>query len=152
MIMLHEKIKSEVKRAMLEKNPVKLAVVRGLLAALTNELVTLRRKPDETLDDEAALAVIRREAKKRKDSISQFETGGRADLADAEKAEFKYIEVYLPQLMSREEIKKVALAKKAGLKVAGKADAGKFTGALMKELKGKADGAEVKAVVDEILT
>ncbi len=150
-IMLHEKIKSEVKQAMLEKNQVKLGVVRGLLAAFTNELVNLKRKPDEFLDDETVISVIRREAKKRKDSITQFEAGGRADLADAEKAELVFIEVYLPQLMSRDEIKKIAESKKTELGVSSKADAGKFTGALMKELKGKADGGDVKAVVDELL-
>lgn len=151
MIMLHEKIKGEIKQAMLEKNQVKLGVVRGLVASFTNELVAQKKKPDEMLDDEATLAVIRREAKKRKDSIIQFEAGGRADLADTEKAELKFIEIYLPQLMSREEIKKIAKAKKSELGIAGKTDAGKFTGTLMKELKGKADGADVKAVVDEIL-
>ncbi len=149
--MIHEQIKSEVKQAMLAKDQVKLTVVRGLLAAFTNELVNLKKKPDELLDDETVLTVIRREAKKRKDSIAQFETGGRADLAEAEQAELKYIEVYLPQLMSREEIKKVAELKKSELAVVSKSDAGKLMNALMKELKGKADGADVKAVVDELL-
>lgn len=150
--MLHEKIKAELKQAMLEKNQVKLGVVRGLLAAFTNELVAQKKKPDEKLDDETALHVIKREAKKRKDSIAQFKAGGRADLADAEEAELTFIEVYLPRLMSREEIRKVAEQKKAELNISDKAGAGKFTGALMRDLKGKADGSDVKAVVDEILS
>jgi uncharacterized protein YqeY len=150
--MIHEQIKGEVKQAMLAKDQVKLAVVRGLLSAFTNELVNQKRKPDEMLDDETAIAVIRRESKKRKDSISQFETGGRADLAEGEKAELALIEVYLPKLMSREEIKPLAEAKKAELGISGKADAGKLMNALMKDLKGKADGADVKAVADEILS
>ncbi|MCC6290832.1 GatB/YqeY domain-containing protein [Candidatus Nomurabacteria bacterium] len=149
--MLHENIKSEMKQAMLAKEAVRLGVIRGLLSAFTNELVSQKKRPDEMLDDESALAVIRREAKKRKDSISQFETGGRSDLAESEKAELKFIEVYLPQLMGRDEIKKLAEAKKTELAITGRADAGKLMNALMKDLKGKADGADVKAAVDEIL-
>lgn len=149
--MIHEQIKSEVKQAMLAKDQVKLAVVRGLLSAFTNELVSLKRKPDELLDDGVVISVIRREAKKRKDSIAQFESGGRADLAESEKDELKYIEVYLPQLMNRDEIKKLAELKKGELGVTNKADAGKLMNALMKDLKGQADGGDVKAIVDEIL-
>ncbi|MBI2025319.1 GatB/YqeY domain-containing protein, partial [Candidatus Kaiserbacteria bacterium] len=64
--------------------------------------------------------------------------------------ELAILESYLPAMMSREEILTIAKAKMAELGVSSKADAGKFTGALMKELKGKADGADVKAVVDSI--
>lgn len=148
---LHEQIKGEVKRAMLEKNPVKLSVVRGLLSAFVNELVARKRKPEEMLDDEAALGVIRREQKKHRDSIAQFTAGNRADLAASEKEELNYIETYLPKLMGRDEIKKLALAKKSELNVSTKADTGKLMNALMKELKGQADGADVKAVVDDLL-
>ncbi len=148
---LHEQIKGEVKKAMLEKNQVKLGVVRGILSAFTNELVAKKHKPDELLGDEEAIAVIRRLAKQRQDSIGQFKNGGRADLAEQEEAELACLETYLPKLMSRDEIKKLAEAKKAELGVSAKGDAGKLTGALMKELKGKADGADVKAVVDELL-
>lgn len=149
--MLHEKIKTEMKQAMLAKETVRLGVIRGLLSAFTNELVSQKKKPDEMLDDELALAVIRREAKKRKDSISQFETGDRSDLAESEKEELKFIEIYLPQLMGRDEIKKLAEDRKAELAITNKSDAGKLMNALMKDLKGKADGGDVKAVVDEIL-
>lgn len=149
--MLHEKIKTEMKQAMLAKETVRLGVIRGLLSAFTNELVSQKKKPDEMLDDESALAVIRREAKKRKDSISQFETGDRSDLAESEKEELKFIEIYLPQLMGRDKIKKLAEDRKAELAITNKSDAGKLMNALMKDLKGNADGGDVKAVVDEIL-
>lgn len=148
---VHEQIKGEVKKAMLEKNQVKLSVIRGILSSFTNELVAKKRRPDELLGDEEAIIVIRRLAKQRKDSIEQFRNGGRADLAEAEEAELAHLETYLPKLMNREEIKKLAEAKKAELGVSAKSEAGKLTGALMKELKSKADGADVKAVVDEIL-
>ena len=90
--MLHEQIKNEIKQAMMAKDQLKLSVVRGISAAFTNELVAKKRKPDEVLSDEDALAVITRQAKQRKDSIEQFRAGGREDLASKEEAELKIIE------------------------------------------------------------
>lgn len=150
-MILHEKIKTEVKQAMLARDETRLSVVRGLLAAFTNELVTLKRKPDETLDDEMALTVIRREAKKRQEAISQFAAGGRTDLAESEKKELAQLQTYLPPMMNIEEITKLVVAKKTELGVSAKADAGRLIGALMKELEGRADGAAVKAAVEELL-
>lgn len=147
---LHEQIKGEVKKAMLAKDAVRLSVVRNMIAAFTNELVATGKTPQDMLDDAGALKVIKRLANQRKDSIEQFEKGGRAELADSEKAELAVLEAYLPQMMSREEIKVVALAKKDALGVTDKAKAGQLTGAIMKDLAGKADGGEVKAVVDEL--
>ena len=103
------------------------------------------------LPDEEALEVIRRAVKQRKDSVSQFEKGNRSDLADGEKAELIYLEKYLPKMMSPEEILPVVEAKMKEMGVTDKSKAGMLLGALMKELKGKADGADVKAVVDKLL-
>jgi uncharacterized protein YqeY len=94
---------------------------------------------------------LKRATSQRKDSIEQFEKAYRNDLAEPEKDELVIIEKYLPAMMSREEIEKIAKAKMAELNISSKADAGKFTGALMKELKGQADGGDVKAVVDNLL-
>ena len=148
---LHEKIKETLKAAMKEKNAPKLAAVRGLLAALTNEAVNLGHKPDEILPDPESLVVIKRAAKQRQDSIAQFSAGGRADLAASEQAELAFIETYLPTLMSRAEIKKIAAIKKQELGITNKSQTGKFIGALMKELGGRADGALVKTVAEELL-
>ncbi len=147
--MLHQDIKGEIKQAMLAKDEIKLTVVRGLVAAFTNELVAKKRKPDEFLNDDEALGVVGREAKKRKDAIEQFRAGGREDLAKNEETELKIIEKYLPAQMSEAEIEKAVRAKMAEL---GSAEQGKLMSALMKELKGKADGAAVKAAVEKILS
>ena len=149
--MLHEDIKNGVKEAMKARDEVRLRTLRGILAAIVNELVTTKHKPDELLADDAAIAVIRRLVKQRKDSIEQFGKAGRQDLVAEESAELAILEKFLPMMMSREEIKKIAIAKKAELGALDKPKAGIFVGALMKELKGKADGADVKAVVDELL-
>ncbi|HBB44285.1 MAG: YqeY family protein [Parcubacteria group bacterium GW2011_GWA1_44_13] len=147
---LHEQIKAEVKPAMMAKDAVRLSVVRNMISAFTNELVATGKTPQDTIDDAGALKVIKRLANQRKDSIEQFINGGRPELADSEKAELAILEKYLPTLMSREEIKKIALAKKEALGVTDKSKAGQLTGAIMKELDGKADGGDVKAVVDEL--
>lgn len=147
---LHEQIKGEVKVAMLAKDAVRLSVVRGMLAAFTNELVATGKTPQDILSDEGVLKVIKRLSNQRKDSIEQFEKGGRPELAASEKAELAILDTYLPTLMSREEIMVVALAKKDALGVTDKSKAGQLTGAIMKDLAGKADGGDVKAVVDEL--
>ena len=138
--------------AMKAKDTVKLGVVRGLVASFTNELVSLKRMPTDNLSDEEVLNVIRRAVKQRKDSIEQFIKGGRLDLADNEKVELAVLETYLPAMMSREDVMKVAKAKVKEMGIVEKSKAGMFMGALMKELKGKADGDTVKSVVDELLS
>lgn len=147
--MVHEQIKDQIKEAMLAKDAVRLQTLRGLLSAFTNELVAKKRKPQEMLEDEDALAVISRAVKQRKDSIEQFEKGGRGDLAEDEKAELAILTTYLPAQMSKEEVMEAVLAKKAELGVTDKAMAGKLMGAIMKDLKGKADGDMVKSAIDE---
>ncbi len=147
---LQETIKAELKPAMMAKDSVKLTVIRGLISAFTNELVSLGRTPQSELADEEVLAVIRRAVKQRKDSIEQFEKGGRADLADSEKAELAILDKYLPAMMSQDDIRAFAEAKKAELGVTDKSKVGMLMSALMKDLKGKADGGDVKAVVESL--
>jgi uncharacterized protein YqeY len=150
--MLHQQIKDEIKKAMMAKEALRLETMRGLSAAFTNELVATKRTPQEMLTDEEALKVIKRAANQRKDSIEQFEKGGRPELAEKEKAELIIIEAFLPQMMSKDEIRKIAEAKKVELGAMDKSKMGMFMGALMKELKGKADGGDVKEVVESLFT
>ncbi|MBX4197704.1 GatB/YqeY domain-containing protein [Candidatus Parcubacteria bacterium] len=147
---LHLDIKEGIKKAMLAKDTVRTGVLRGLSAAFTNELVAKGKKPQEELPDEDAMTVIKRQVKQRKDSIEQFEKGGRKDLADTEKAELAILETFLPAAMSKDAIRKVAEAKKSQMNVTDKSKAGILVGAVMKELKGQADGADVKEVVDSL--
>ena len=149
--MLHQNIKDGIKDAMRSKDAVKLSVLRGLVADFTNELVTKGRMPQDMLTDEEAMVVIKRAAKRRKDSIEQFKGGGREDLAVSEEEELKVVETFIPAMMSKEDIKKIALAKKEEMGIIDKSKAGQFIGTLMKELKGQADGMMVKEVVEEIL-
>ena len=147
----HQELKSGIMEAMKAKDAVRLSVLRGLVTACTNELVSKGRKPDELLSDEEVMTIVGRLTKQRKDSIEQFAKGGRQDLVDTETAELKVLETLLPPQMSREEIEAAVKAKIAELGVTDKTGAGKLTGALMKDLRGKADGTKVKGVVDALL-
>jgi len=150
---IQDTIKANLKDEMRAKNETALLTLRGLLTAFTNELVATKKKPDEALPDEDALNVIRRAVKQRKDAIEQFEKGGRTDLADNEKKELVILETYLPKMMSEAEVR-TAVEKKI-VEMGGTADKsklGQIVGMLMKELKGKADGAMVKKVVGGLLT
>lgn len=145
--MTQQDIKAEVIAAMKAKNPVRLAVMRALSAACTNELVSRERGPDGALSEEEVMAIISRSAKQHKDSIEQFAAGGRQDLVASEQAELDILISLLPQQMSREEIEAAVRAKIAETG-ADKSKANQVMGMLMKELKGKADGTLVKEVVD----
>lgn len=148
---IHETLKKGIPDAMRAKDEVRLRTLRSLVTAMTNEVVAKKRKPDEFLTDDEAIAVLKRAANQRKDSIEQFTAGGRPELAEPEKEELSVIESFLPAQMSREEIEVVVRAKMAETGVTEKKDAGRFMGALMQELKGRADGNDVKAVVDTLL-
>lgn len=139
-----------MKKAMFAKNELRLNTLRGLIAAFTNELVATRRKPTEEFPDDDALEVIRRGVKQRKDSIEQFGAGGRQDLVKQEEAEMKILLEFLPAAMPEEEIRKLAETKKAELGITDKSKMGMLIGTVMKELKGRADGAEVKKVVENL--
>jgi len=149
---LHTDIKNQIKEAMLAREAERLSVLRGLLASFTNELVSKKRKPDEELADDEVLDVIRRAVKQRKDSIEQFEKGGRQDLADTEKSELAILGTYLPQQMSRVEIESYVKNKQIELGFTDKSKSGQFMGMIMKDLKGKADGPMVKEVIDGLFS
>jgi hypothetical protein len=148
---LQSTIREEMKQAMIAKDATKLSVVRGVISAFTNELVAIGKTPQDELTDEEALKVITRISKQRKDSIDQFRAAGREDLVIKEEEELEHLLPYLPKLMERDEIKPLAIAKKDELGIIDKSKSGLLMSALMKDLKGKADGNDVKAVVEELL-
>ena len=147
---LHKQIKDDIKDAMIKKDAFRLMVLRGLLAAFTNEMISKKMTADE-LSDEDTITILRKLVKQRKDSIDQFTKGNRMDLVKAEEDEMKIIEGFLPQLMSREEIEKVIKAKIEAAGEVDKTKLGQFMGGIMKELKGKADGMIVKEVLESLV-
>ncbi|MHB1086677.1 MAG: GatB/YqeY domain-containing protein [Minisyncoccota bacterium] len=148
--MLQLQIREDLKTAMKARDQVRVETLRGALTAFTNELVAKGKKPTEEIADDDAVTVLKRLAKQRQDSIEQFTKGGRPELAEKEATELSMLKAYLPEMATREEIEKVARAKKEELGLTDASGAGKLMGAVIKEFAGKADGADVKAVVSAL--
>jgi len=149
---LHNDLRNELKDAMKAKDTVRLSVIRNILSESTNQLVASKRTPQDELADDEVLSVIKRLSKQRLDSIEQYTSAGRDDSAAAEQAELEILRSYLPPMMTREEIRPIVQAKLEELHITDPAKSGMVVGIVMKELAGKADGADVKAVVEEVLT
>lgn len=145
-------LRENLKDAMRAKDQLRVDTLRGVLSAFTNELVAKGRKPTDELSGDEMLAVMKRLAKQRKDSIEQFEKGGRPEMAEKEKAELAIIEAYLPRAASEEEVEKAAREAIAEAGQVDQAAAGKLTGAVMKKLGGNADGALVRTVLARLLS
>lgn len=148
--MTHTQLREAVKEALRNHDELKLSVMRGLLSNATNELVAKGKKPTEELPEDDIMNLIRRGAKQRKDSIEQFEKGNRADLAAKEKEELLILEEFLPAMLPRDAVEAAVRAKAAELGVTDKTKANQLISALMKDLKGTADGTVVKEIVDSL--
>jgi uncharacterized protein YqeY len=149
--MLHQQIEAELKSALKSGEKEKTGVLRFLISAIKNHQIEIKAKGEEYLKDEDVIAVIRRQVKQRKDSIAEYEKGGRQELADKEKAEMAILENYLPAQAGEEKIREIVKAKITELGITDKSGFGKLMGAAMAELKGQADGDAVKKAVEEEL-
>jgi len=143
---LSERVDSELKTAMREKNAIKLGVLRMLKAALTNATIE-KGGADSKLTDAEAAQVIRKQVKQRQDSIESFEKGGRAELAAKEKEELSILQSYLPQAMSTDEISKVVQETITEVCASSKAQMGAVMKALQAKVAGRADGKTLSAEV-----
>jgi uncharacterized protein YqeY len=148
--MLSEKLRGDLKNALREGDTKRVSTLRMLRAAIINKEIEERKK-DVGLGEEELLAVIQKEAKKRKDAIMEFEKGGRNDLALHEACELKILEEYLPAELSDAEVKRII---EDGVRELGSRDLTKF-GALMKiimpTLKSKASGDRITKFAKEAL-
>lgn len=150
--MTQVELKEHMKEAMKARDEVKLMVIRGIMSACTNELVAQKKMPTDILSEEDVMTVIARAVKQRKDSIDQFRKGGREDLAVKEEAELVILEAFLPPQMSEAEVEEAVKAKMTDMGVTDKSKQGVLMGSVMKDLKGKADGMVVRAVVERLLS
>jgi len=123
-----------------------LSVLRLLKAALKNAAIE-KVGADGELTDADAIAVIRKQVKQRQDSIESFEKGGRADLAEKEKAEIVVLSNYLPQAMSAEELQKIVAESIAEVGATSRAQMGVVMKALQPKVAGRADGKTLSAEV-----
>ena len=144
---LKEQIVSDMKDAMRAKDAKRLGTIRMLTAAMKQKEVDERIE----LNDQLVLAIIEKMIKQRKDSITQFEAGGRPDLADNEKAEVEVLSAYMPEALSMEEIEKEVADAVAGAKASGPQDMGKVMAVLKGRLAGRADMSAVSGLVKKSL-
>lgn len=142
-----EKIEGDFKKALKQRDELRLSVLRMVLAAIKN--MEIEEKGE--LKEDQITDVLSKEAKKRKDSIVAFRDAGREDLQKKEEEELVILEEYLPEALGEDEIKKVISEKISQLDAKGPADMGKVMGAVMGELKGQADGEVVKKIVQSLL-
>lgn len=141
---IREKIMNDMKTAMRDKDQVKLDTIRFLQAAIKNREIEVRPNP---ISPDDILAVLKKSAKQRKESIDQFKQANRDDLAAKEEAELKIIEAYLPSQMSREQIEALVVATIAELKATSVKD----MGAVMKAVIAKSAGSADNKVVSEVI-
>jgi uncharacterized protein YqeY len=144
---LKEKITEDMKAAMRAKDAQRLGAIRLLTAAIKQKEVDERIE----LDDAQVQAIIDKMIKQRRDSISQFEAGGRQDLADAEKSELAVLSAYMPAALSEEEVQSEVAAAVASTGAAGPQDMGKVMAVLKPKLAGRADMTAVSALVKSAL-
>jgi uncharacterized protein len=145
---LKEQITDDMKAAMRAKDTGKLGTIRLLTAAMKQKEVDERVE----LTDTHVLAIIEKMIKQRKDSITQFEAGGRQDLADIEKAELVVLSAYMPAAMSDAEIQSEVAAVVASTGAAGPQDMGKVMAVLKPKLAGRADMTAVSGIVKAALS
>lgn len=145
-----ERIRSDMKEAMKNKESERLTTLRGLISAFMNEMVATGGTPRSPITDDVATTVIKRAVKQRKDAIEQFTAGGRDDLAENEKIEQGFLENYLPEMMSEDAIREIAVAKKSAMGMDDRSNMGILVGAVIKECAGNADGGVVKSVVESL--
>jgi uncharacterized protein YqeY len=145
---LKEQITDDMKAAMRAKEAGKLGTIRLLLAEIK------RKEVDERIEvtDAQTLAIVEKMLKQRKDSITQFEAGGRQDLADIEKAELAILSAYMPAGLSDEEVAAEVAAAVAASGAAGPQDMGKVMAIVKPKLAGRADMTVVSALVKKALT
>jgi uncharacterized protein YqeY len=119
-------------------------------SAVKNVAIDKRQAPGELADEEVQ-EILKRLVKQRKDSITQYEAGGRADLAEGEQKEIDVIAAYLPAEMGDEELQDLVEAALAEAGMTSKQDMGKAMGAVMQKVAGRASGDRVKALVASLL-
>lgn len=145
---LKEQITEDMKAAMRAKDSGRLATIRLLTAAMKQKEVDERIE----LTDAHVLAIIEKMIKQRKDSITQFEAGGRMDLAEIEKAEVAVLSGYMPAALSDAEVQAEVDAAVKETGAAGPQDMGKVMAVLKQKLSGRADMTAVSAKVKAALT
>ena len=144
---LVESLNQDMKLAMKNKDKLRLSVIRMVKSSVKNEEIN----QGSQLSEEQVLAVLTRELKQRRDSLQEYLKYGREDLAAPTQEEIDILLAYMPEQMGEEEIRRLVSEIIQQVGAQSKKDLGKVMGALMPKVKGRADGALVNKIVQELL-
>jgi len=150
--MIVDTLKEDLKTAMKSKDAVRLRTIRSLRSAIMAKEIDLRSDGQGSISEEAAMEVLQKQAKQRRDSIAQYIAAGREDLRKTEEEELKVIESYLPKQLSEEEIIAAVQDMIQATGASGMKDMGRVMGQAMSQLKGKADGSIVQKAARSLLS
>lgn len=145
---LQQRVTDELKASMMAREAVRTATLRMLKAALGYAQI---EKKTDTLPDAEVMAVIQREAKKRRDAIEEFEKGGRAEMAANERAELEVLSGFLPKALTPEELEALVRGVIAEVGATSKKDMGAVMKAAQAKVDGRADGRSVSTLVSRLL-
>ena len=145
---LQQRVTDELKASMMAREAVRTATLRMLKAALGYAQI---EKKTDTLPDAEVMAVIQREAKKRRDAIEEFEKGGRVEMAANERAELEVLTGFLPKALTPEELEALVRGVIAEVGATSKKDMGAVMKAAQAKVDGRADGRSVSALVSRLL-
>lgn len=145
---LKDRLSNDLKDAMRRRNSVRRDTIRLLLSAIGYEE---KAKRTDALEDAAVMQVLSKQAQQRRDSIEAYRKGNRPDLMAREEAELAIVVEYLPQPLTDEEIKDIVQSAVAELNASGPQDMGKVMGRVMPQVRARADGKQVSALVSQTL-
>ncbi len=145
---LLERLNSDIKQAMKNKEKDKLSVIRMIKASIQNEALKIGKE----ISEEEELTVLSREVKQRKDSLHEFDKAGREDLVEKIRTELQYVELYMPKQLSEEEVSEIVKQAISETGASSKVEMGKVMAVVMPKVKGKADGSLVNKLVQQHLS
>ena len=144
---MKERISQDIKKAMKEKAVLRLSTLRMALA----EFQKKEKEKGEPVSDEAGIQIFQTMVRKRKDSVEQYRKAGREELAQKEEQEILILKEYLPEPLTEEQVRDLAIKTISELGVKGPKEMGKVMGSLTKQLSGKSDGGTISRIVKEEL-
>ena len=145
---IKDRLSNDLKDAMRQRDALRRDTIRLLLSAIGYEE---KAKRTDALEDDAVMQVLSKQAQQRRDSIEAYQKGNRSDLVAREEAELAIVTEYLPQPLTAEEIADIVQSAVAELNASGPQDMGKVMGKVMPQVRARADGKQVSALVNQTL-
>ena len=144
---IKDRLREDMKTAMKEKDQITLSTTRMMISAIKNKEIEVGRE----LDEKEIAGVLAKAAKQRHESAKQYREAGREELAEQEEAEIKALDKYLPKPLTQDEVENLVKEAIGKSGASSMKDMGKVMGVLIPQVQGRADGAQVNAIVKKLL-